>query len=162
VIVASDASPVIALSAVGNLELLHKLYGAVLLPRAVFKEVASGGPSAPGAAEVHSSRWFRAIDVKDRSLVQALSLELDLGEAEAIALAVENKADLLLMDERRGRAAARSLGCRVMGVLGVLIEAKARGELTAVKPILNSLRTDAGFRIDEALYARALQAARES
>lgn len=100
--------------------------------------------------------------VRDRALIQALALELDRGEAEAIALAIESGADLLLMDERRGRAVARRLGARVVGVLGVLVEAKQRNLLDAVGPVLNALVAEAGFRIGAELHVRVLQAAGES
>ena len=91
----------------------------------------------------------------------ALEGQLDRGEAEAIALAAELQADLLLMDERLGRTEAARFGLRVIGVLGVLIEAKGRGRLQRIEPILDELRHDAGFRVSQALRARVLQAAGE-
>jgi hypothetical protein len=72
---------------------------------------------------------------------------IDLAEAEAIALAVETEADLLLMDERLGRQMARRRGLAYTGLIGVLLEAKRRGHLSAVKPLLDDLFTKAGFRI---------------
>jgi predicted nucleic acid-binding protein len=93
--------------------------------------------------------------------VTVLQMELDVGEAEAIALAKELAADLLLMDGRRGRDIAARLGLRVIGLLGVLIEAKHRGMIPAVKPILDDLKAKAGFWVSQQLYARVLQAAGE-
>jgi hypothetical protein len=84
-------------------------------------------------------------EVEDRDLIQALSLEVDAGEAGAIALAIEANADLLLMDERRGRLAATRLGRRVGGVVGVVVEAKAAGLIPAVRPILDALTREVGF-----------------
>jgi predicted nucleic acid-binding protein len=83
------------------------------------------------------------------------------GEAEAIALASECGAELLLIDEHRGRKIASRFGIRVAGVLGVLIEAKRCGELPAIKPVLDLLVSTAGFRISNALYGRVLEAADE-
>jgi len=83
--------------------------------------------------------------------------ELDPGEAEAIALAKELKADLLLMDERRGRRVASRLGLRFVGLLGILVEAKHKGLIKAVKPILDSLITKAGFWLGNRLYTRILE-----
>lgn len=155
-IVVSDASPLIALASVGQIGLLHTLYGEVLVPNAVHQEVTSIRLTAPGAAEVRAAGWIRAQDVRSRSLVLALSLDLDPGEAEAIALAVEVGADLLLMDERRGRSAASRLGQSVVGVLGVLVDAKQRGVLPAVRPVLDALAVHAGFRVSQALRDHVL------
>jgi predicted nucleic acid-binding protein len=160
VIVVSDASPLIALAAVEQLDLLRQLYVEVLIPEAVYRE-ATTVRDAPGAAEVSAVKWVHVQSVRDRVLIEALAVELDVGEAEAIALAVERGADLLLIDERRGRQAAARLGQQVVGVLGVLIEAKYRGHLPAVRPVLEALATGAGFRVSDALYSRVLEVAGE-
>jgi len=89
--------------------------------------------------------------------VQALQQELDAGEAEAIVLALETRAELLLMDEHLGRETARHLGLRHTGLIGVLIEAKRKGLISKVKPHLDALRDVAGFRVSDALYRRVLQ-----
>ncbi len=160
-IVVSDASPLIALAAIGELGLLRLLYGEVLVPEAVHREATASRPSAPGAVEVRDATWIGVRSVTDRVLIAALSLDLDPGEAEAIALAVETDAELLLMDERRGRVAATRLGRRVVGVLGALIEAKQRGLVPAVRPLLDALADDAGFRISAELRKRVSEAAGE-
>jgi uncharacterized protein len=105
--------------------------------------------------------WIMSRDVGNPNLATALQGKLDHGEAEAIALALELQADLLLMDERLGRIEAARFGLRFIGTLGVLIEAKARGHLQEIKPVLDELRTNAGFRMSEALRARVLQEAGE-
>ena len=159
-IVVSDASPLIGLAAIGKVDLLQRLYERVLVPGAVRGEVAAR-PDAPGAAAVSEAPWIETVSVRDRRLVGALAVEVDLGEAEAIALAVESGADVLLMDERRGRAVAARLDQRVVGVCGVLVEAKARGHLAAVRPALDALASGAGFRAGDRLRARVLEAADE-
>lgn len=160
-IVASNTSPVTNLAAVGQLDLLRQLYTQVLIPQAVYKELTFGGGIQPGGQEAQTLPWIETRHVVDRVLVTALQTELDPGEAEAIALAIEVKADLLLLDERRGRLTASRLGLRVVGLLGVLSEAKQQGHLSAVKPILEALVTKAGFWVSPRLYARVLQAAGE-
>jgi uncharacterized protein len=160
-IVVSNSSPLVSLAAVGRLELLHDLYGTISIPQAVHQEVVMQGLGRPGAAEVQALDWIVCRDVGDPSVVTALESKLDHGEAEAIALAVELRADLLLMDERLGRAEAARFGLRFIGILGVLIEAKGRGLLDGVEPILDELQNDAGFYVSEALRARVLREAGE-
>jgi len=161
VIVVSDSSPIIALDAAGHLELLHRLYGEVLIPAAVETEILGGGIGAPGVAAVTNLPWIRVGVVSDRTLLGALLLQLDTGEAEAIALAVQAKADLLLIDERRARRSAQNLGVKVVGLIAVLLEAKRQGLLSAVRPVLDSLSSQSGFWISQALYDHAVKVAGE-
>ena len=160
-IVVCDASPIIALACAGWFDLLHAVHGEILIPGAVFNEINAEDAALPGAREVADAAWVKRKVVRDRSLVDALSLELDPGEAETIALAVENRADLILLDERQGRHAARRLGLTVSGTLGVVIVAKDRGVLASVRPVLDALRAKAGFWIGDDLYNEVLAAAKE-
>jgi uncharacterized protein len=144
------SSPLVSLCAIGRLEVLRNLYGTISIPRAVRYEIAVQGPGRPGAAEVQTFDWINSRDVGNPNLATALQGKLDHGEAEAIALALELQADLLLMDERLGRTEAARFGLRFIGTLGVLIEAKARGHLQEIKPVMDELRANAGFRMSEA------------
>ena len=87
--------------------------------------------------------------------------KLDNGESEAIILALELKTDLLLIDERRGRAQAQRLGIRITGLLGVLLEGKTRGFVVAVKPLMNKLIENSTFWISQLLYDKILLLAQE-
>ncbi len=156
-VIVSNASPLINLARIGKLDLLRQLYGELNIPEAVWQEVVVRGTEQPGANEVQAATWIKRHTVTNRELVRALQQELDAGEAEAIALALELKAELLLMDERLGRETARHLGLHYTGLIGVLIEAKRKGLLSAVKPHLDLLRDMAGFRVSDALYMRVLQ-----
>jgi uncharacterized protein len=160
-ILVSDASPIISLSAIARLGLIEQIYGQVLIPEAVSQEILSGGPGQPGIVELRGATWLIARRVQDQILSRALEGELDRGEAAAIALAIETKADLLLIDERRGRQVAMRLGLKVLGTLGLLIEAKRRGLLPAIAPVLGELLRKAGFRVSPQLYRTVLEAAGE-
>ncbi len=160
-IVVSNTSPIINLAAVGRLELLRRLFGTIIIPPAVHREIVINGAGEPGSREVAQFDWFSEQPVANTTLVQALRLQLDLGEAEAIACAIEHRANWLLIDERRGRTVADQFGLRVLGLLGVLIQAKRSGLIDTLAPILRQLTDDAGFWIDQRLYRRVLITAGE-
>ena len=156
-IIVSDTSPINNLAAINQLHLLHQLYGTVLIPEAVFRELTDPNFPVAGATKVQAFDWIQTCAVRDRTLVEALSDELDIGEAEAIALAVEIQADQILIDERRGRLIANRLNLRYTGILGVLVEAKSQCLIAEVKPLLNALVNEAGFWIAESLRNSILQ-----
>jgi predicted nucleic acid-binding protein len=155
--VVSNASPLINLARIGKLDLLRQLYAELFIPEAVWHEVVTEGVGLPGADEVKDAIWIKTQSVTNTPMVSALRQELDAGEAEAVVLTLETQADLLVMDERVGREVARHLGLHCIGLIGVLVEAKHKGVLSAVKPQLDELRNIAGFRIRDALYVRVLQ-----
>jgi predicted nucleic acid-binding protein len=144
------------LAAVGRLDLLESLYGHILIPQAVFHEVAVLGAGKPGSLEVSAHEWIETVAVADRALVTRLTATVDAGEAEAIACALERSADLLLIDEKRGRSEAAALGVRRIGILGVLRDAKRAGLVAAVRPLLDELRSVAHFWISDATYDAVL------
>ncbi len=116
-IIVSDTSPINNLAAINHLHLLQQLYGTVLIPEAVYRELTDPNFPVAGAIEVQTFIWIQTRPVQDRTLVEALSNELDIGEAEAIALALEMKADQVLIDERRGRTVAARLNLGYTGIL---------------------------------------------
>jgi uncharacterized protein len=157
-LVVVNTTPIIALSRVGQLGLLKELFGRVVIPAGVRDELGQGGAAAPGA-EVLDQPWVAVEQVGNPRLVLFLA-DLDLGEAEVLALAVERSADLVIIDERLARRHAIRLGLRLTGTLGVLIAAKNRGLLAAVTPVITRLR-DAGLRIAPAVAAEACRLAGE-
>lgn len=155
--VVSNASPLINLSRIGRLDLLSQLYDELTVPEAVWREVVLEGTEQPGAKDIERASWIGVQSVTNRELVLALRQELDGGEAEAIALALQVRAEFLLMDERLGRETALHMGVRCIGLIGVLVEAKRRGLVSEIRPMLAALRDVAGFWVSEALYQRVLQ-----
>ncbi|WP_315789779.1 hypothetical protein [Fischerella sp. JS2] len=107
-IVISDTSALTNLAAIQHLHLLPQLYKQVIIPEAVYRELADIDPPVPGTLEVQATSWLEVRQVVNRNAVKQLQHEvrLDPRESEAIALALELNADLLLIDERRGRAQA--------------------------------------------------------
>ena len=154
-IVVSDTSPILNLRRIGRPELLVLLYGEVLVPPAVFAEltIKTDGASVMEGRPISS---LIVVTPRDQKRVQQLRHSLDTGEAEAIVLAIECQADLLLVDERRGRRAAEAEGLRITGLLGVLADAKHAGLIDAVKPVLDDLIQRAGFWIGPELYKAVL------
>ena len=160
-IVVSDTSPINNLAAINQLHLLQQLYETVIIPEAVYRELTDPDFPVAGATEVQTFEWIQTRSVTNHTIVEVLSNELDIGEAEAIALALELKADLLLIDERRGRMIADRLNLKYTGILGVLIEAKSQGLVPLVKPLMEALINQAGFWIADSLYKSVLQAINE-
>lgn len=161
-IVVSDTSALTALFLVQQLELLPNLYGTVIVPTAVMDELLLLETDLKyDLSTVKSATWLSTVSIKDEPLFQKYRRVLDEGESQALVLAKELAADLLLIDEMRGRAVAKAEGIPHTGVLGILLSAKAQGLLTAVQPVMNDLKTFANFYISEQLYKRVLDEAGE-
>ncbi|ASJ11616.1 DUF3368 domain-containing protein [Thermococcus thioreducens] len=128
-IVVADSGPLIALAKIGKLHVLHELFGTVVIPRAVWVEVVERGKRKPGSEEVRNAEWIEVVEVRDVLGVEILEREIEKGEAEAIVLARELNAPLLLLDEKIPGIIAKSLGLKVSGSLAVLFMAKKRGIL---------------------------------
>jgi len=111
--------------------------------------------------ETSRASWIKQHTVHNQDLIAVLLRDLDRGEAEILALAVEQGAELVLMDERDGRRFAQRLGLRPIGVIGILPEAKKGGLLDRIRPCLDALRHDAGFYLSDGLYKSALELAGE-
>jgi hypothetical protein len=161
VIIVSDTSPITNLAAIARLDLLQQLYEKVIIPAAVYRELTSAGEDIPGCREVQTLDWITVRSVSDSEFVASLQNQLDEGEAEAIALAIELKAEWLLIDEELGRRVAAEYQIQMTGVLGILIEAKHRGLISAVKPLLDALIESADFWVSQRLYNRVLEAVEE-
>lgn len=157
-IVVSDTSPVSYLHQIGQLALLSELYGRVLVPPTVASELRA-------ASNLHRNLDWSLLDVvapQSPERVDSLLDELDRGESEAIVLALEQQAELLLIDERTGRDVASRLGIRRTGLLGVLIEAKRRGLVSRVTSEIDRLVSQTTFRISPLVRAEVLRLAGES
>ena len=153
-IVVSDTSPLVFLADLGRLDLLPAMYGEVVIPPAVHDELCAGHPRE--AALDHVGGWIKVMAVRDMAAVAVLAEEIDRGEAEAITLAGELGADLVLIDDSAGRSVAQRSRLRVFGVLGVLLDARKAGLLPAIRPDLIRLRDATRFFLTPRLFSETL------
>lgn len=157
--VVANNTPLSALWAIGRLDLLEALFGEILIPH----EVASEFLAAEALArqrDLAAAPWIKVTPIRDRRRVVAYA-NLDLGEAEVLALGEETNARLLVIDEDKGRRFARRLGFPVIGTLGVLLLAKERDLLERVAPAIEELR-DVGLYLAPSLVAKVLCLAGEA
>ena len=153
--VISDTSPLILLAKIGRLELLFQLYGQVVVPVSVLDEIR--GRSTEETTAIESLVENQALEIQRGSpeALERVPADLGAGEREAIALAMETEADIVVLDDREGRRVARERDLPVTGTIGILIEARARDMIPSVRRELDRL-IEAGMWIDEAFYHRIL------
>lgn len=148
-----NAGPLVALSLLDRLDLLSVLFTECWIPQAVFNEVALADIDKPGAKALHTADWqarVRPSPIPDPLLV----MELDAGEAEVISLSRQLAPCVALIDERRGRRIARQVyNLPVKGTAGLLVEARRRGLISAVRPQLLELRAAGYFIADKVIDA---------
>lgn len=161
-IIISDTSPISNLLRIGQISLLQQLYGRVIIPPTVHEEIRTLETFGIDTSWLSNTDWLVIQAVRDQALVASLREELDPGEAEAIALSLELKADRLLIDERLGRQVAQRFGLKVTGLLGMLVAAKQDNLIVELKPILDELIFRAKFRVHPDLYRQILQDVNES
>lgn len=146
-IVVADSSCLIALARSGQLEVLQALFGRIVIPAAVYDEVVNQGAGRPGSREVAQAEWIVTEQVQDKLAVQALRLTLGRGESEAMVLAAETTARLLILDDWRARQSAISMGLPIVGTLAVLNRAAEKGLIADMAASLELLR-QAGFHFE--------------
>lgn len=161
--VVSNTSPILALSAIEHLYLLQKQFDEVLIPEAVLAELKTDTDfrGTQVIRQAIEAGWLKVKSIQNTRLAQALAMEIDYGEAEAIALALETQSPIILLDEYDGRAKARALGLRPIGVLGVLLRAKQDGSIDSLRATISSLQKDVGFFVSEELCIAILKQAGE-
>lgn len=161
--IVADAGPLIGLARVGLLDLLPALFGTVVVPSEVFDELAIDAerPGSRVLREAARAGWLVSVVVEGISEQQHLESGLGAGERAAILLAEQQHSVALLIDEKRGRAAARKRSLPVLGTGGVLLAAKRRGHLASVRSALDGL-AQAGYRLSPGLRARLLELAGEA
>ena len=148
-IVVADTSPLTALISVGSVEILPKLFNRIIIPPAVWDELLAGHSTLPS--------WIEVTPVQHPELAVRFAAQVDRGEAEAIELAKELKADRLLIDDMKGRRLAESEGLPIIGLLGVILIAKRSGIIPSARILLDELDCKAGIYLASNLVESALK-----
>lgn len=158
-IVVSDTTPLISLLKIDRLDLLEKLFGQVLIPQAVFHELTADERFQFEADQIRKREFVivKAVQNPGSADILKRATGLDQGESEAIILTDELNADVLLMDEAKGRAVSFQMGFKIMGTIGILMAAYEENELTAdeVKACIKGLQS-AGRHIGQKHYQMLL------
>ena len=155
--IVSNTSPLLLLAKIQRLGLLAQLYERILIPAAVLDEISVKADAAAAQIQALIPTPRFALQRATPQTLARLPVALGRGEREAIALALETAADLVLLDDQEGRRLARVHGLAVTGTVGVLLEARTRGLIPALRPELDRLR-EAGLWLAEAFYQRLCQA----
>lgn len=145
----SDTSCLIILTKIGALEILGQLYKTVIITQDIFHEYDDTIPD-----------WFLIQNAKDQYRQQLLEMQIDKGEASAIALAMEISDHIVILDDWKARKVTERLGLNVTGTMGVIIKAKNSGIISSIKPLIDKIK-ETNFRISEELEQIALEAANE-
>jgi len=158
--ITSDSGPLISFARADKLDLLQKLTRKVIISPAVYYEITVKGQGMVGADIIKKASWIKLIKPENKREVELLQNKLGSGESEAIILAEERRAPLLV-DDRKATLEAKARGIEVISTISLLLRAKELGLIKSVKEELDKFIT-AGFRLSQRLYQEALQRAKES
>lgn len=154
-----DTTPLLYLHGIGCLDLLHRLYGEVVVPSAVNDELRAGALLGYGVPDVAAVSWVSVKAVTERHPVLSIP-DLGKGETHTISLALALPGSLVIMDDALGRTVARLNSVKVTGTAGVLLRAKQRGYIRSVCEKLDAL-SGCGFWLDDHTRRRVLRLAGE-
>lgn len=157
--IVADSSPWISFAILERLNLLPELYSEIYVPYAVPNEISN--PNKPHAQGLTAFCQNRVVEVKNQIAVAMLMNDVDIGEAEAIVLALETGIPNMLIDDAKGRRAAQLKGLQIIGTIGILLSAKKKNMISKLKPELDSLVKN-HIRIGQRLYTQALRLADEA
>ena len=148
-IIISDASCLILLEKIGELELLNKLFGTIITTPEVATEFGLPLP-----------KWIEIQEVVNKKYQSIIEASVDKGEASAIALAIESLDCLIIIDDKKAQKFAQQLNLNVTGTVGIIVDAKHSGIIPAVEPLLVKIK-NTNFRISEKLKMIILKKAGE-
>ncbi len=150
--IVSNTTPLINFYSIERLDILEKLFGRIIIPEAVAKEIKEKEKKFKGVEEVLNSNFIEVQKIHNDTFSNNLKIDLDDGEAEAIVLAKELKIRLILLDELSARSLCKYHDLDALGTIGCLILAKEKGIVSTIKPFLDGIREKGNFWIKETLY----------
>ena len=158
-LVVSNTSPILNLAIIDRLSLIREQFTTVIIPKGVLEELRVGEnlPGSKKILEALDAKWLQVEEVQDSAMLRILKRELDSGEAEAITLALETRAQWVLLDESEARRIAKDLGLKVTGVLGILLRACRQKRIPSLRKEMEHLREKSGFYIADHLFADLLK-----
>ncbi len=159
-VVISNTSPIFYLHRLRLLNLLQELYQKIIVPKAVVAELEVGRRQGEDVPEIDNYEWIETRAIRSPQIL-GLSTDFGAGEAEVLALALEESDGLVIIDENLARKIARLRGLRVTGTAGVLLKAKQKGHIQAVKPLLDQLQ-EIHFHLSDNVRTLILSKAEES
>jgi len=159
--IVSNSSPIIHLAKIGRLDLLQLLFDIIMIPRAVYMECVVQGGNRPEVELIKNAKWIRVIEVEDTNLVKLLKAQIDEGESETIALALERGADVVLLDDYEAREKGKLFGLQVTGTVGILLKARKEGLIKNLKKEINKLQLS-GFWLRKKFIKEILKTVGES
>jgi predicted nucleic acid-binding protein len=138
---------------------LQKLYQRITVPQAVADELKAGGDQGEDVPNIREYEWLKVRSVRVPEVITLIT-DLGAGEAQVLALAIEEPGSLVILDDSLARQIARLRSLRITGTAGVLLKAKHEGHILAVAPLLDRLM-QLDFRLSDAVKAKILRLARE-
>jgi predicted nucleic acid-binding protein len=156
--VISNTTPLLSLLKIGQLNLLKELYGCISIPLAVYNEIEAG-KDKNFYIDISRIEWIKIENIHETD-AKLYCFDLDEGEAEVLILAHEQQADLVILDEIMGRRYAKQMNLKLTGTLGILLNAKKKGIINEIRPLLNELISK-GSWLNPALVAKAIEMAEE-
>ena len=154
----SNTTPILSLLKINKLEILKELYNEIIVPTGVYEEIETG-KGRNYYVDLQSLEWVKVINVENPATIEYLH-ELDKGEAEVIVLAKEQKADLVIIDEKLGRYFAKYYNLTLTGTLGILIKAKQLGYIDKIKPLIEKMQEE-GIWFNKKLTDKVLKISNE-
>lgn len=160
-VIISDTTTLSTLAQMNDLWILEQQFTEIAIPQPVFEELKQLSQFDFDISIFSKAKWLKVQSVSESPVLNLLLTLVDIGEAHAIALAVEKKADLLIIDEKKGRNIAKSMNLNFTGLGGILIRAKAAGLISDVKTYLQKAEKEAGFYLSQSAKEMILKAASE-